>query len=140
MDFDTPEQVHEAYCEANIKNTEEFTIEQYNELYAESLFKEADTNHNGIISVKEERDAHRNPLIGSLLKPIAGETTDQYKERVLDILNKYSKVTNTENGKFEKIRELLKQRIETLLGTRYMLNQDKPIEEVLYDAVKDIIE
>ena len=114
------------------------TREEYNELYAQFEFDEADTNHNGIISKKEELDAHKNAKIGSLLMPIAGEKTEEYKERVLDILNKYSKVTSEQNGKFQKIRELLKRRSENLLGTRYNINQDEMDE--LYAKVKDIIE
>lgn len=115
------------------------TQEEYNELYAEFEFNEADTNHNGIISHKEEYDAHKNPKIGSLLKPVAGETIEQYKNRVLDILNKYSKVTNTYNGKFEKIRKLLLRRSENLLGTRYNTEKEVLINE-LYPSVQNIIE
>ena len=115
------------------------TQEQYNELYAEFEFNEADTNHNGIISYKEEKDAHKNAKIGSLLKPIAGENIEQYKARVLDILNKYSKVTNTYNGKFEKIRALLVRRSDNLLGTRYNTEKDILIHE-LYPSVQDIME
>ena len=112
--------------------------EKYNELYAKFEFEEADTNHNGIISRKEEKDAHKNAKIGSLLKPIAGETIEKYKERILDILNKYSKVTTEQNGKFQKIRELLKRRCENLLGTRYNINQDET--DKLYDDIKEIFE
>lgn len=115
------------------------TQEQYNELYAEFEFNEADTNHNGIISHKEEIFAHKNPKIGSLLKPITGETIEQYKNRVLDILNKFSKVTNTYNGKFEKIRKLLLRRSENLLGTRYNTEKDILIND-LYPSVQNIIE
>ena len=50
--------------------------EEYNELYAEFEFDEADKNHNGVIS-KKELDAHKNAKIGSLLKPIAGETLEK---------------------------------------------------------------
>ena len=114
------------------------TREEYNELYAEFEFNEADINHNGIISRKEERYAHKNAKIGSLLMPIAGETVEEYKVRILEILNKYSKVTTENNGKFQKIRELLKRRSETLLGTRYNINQDETDE--LYSEVKEIIE
>jgi hypothetical protein len=124
----------------NTDNTETniITQEQYNELYAEFEFNEADTNHNGIISRKEEINAHKNPKIGSLLKPIAGETIEQYKERVLDIINKYSKVTNTYNGKFEKIRKLLIRRSENLLGTRYNTEKEIIIND-FYLPLKDII-
>ena len=60
------------------------TREEYNELYAEFEFNEADINHNGIISRKEERYAHKNAKIGSLLMPIAGEKIeDQSKVRIL---------------------------------------------------------
>ena len=79
-----------------------FSREEYNELYAEFEFEEADKNHNGVISKKEELDAHKNAKIGSLLKPIVGETLEEYKKRVIDILNKYSKVTSEHNGKFQK--------------------------------------
>lgn len=113
--------------------------EQYNELYAEFEFNEADTNHNGIISRKEEVNAHRNPKIGSLLKPIAGENVEQYKNRVLDILNKYSKVTNNYNGKFDKIRKLLLRRSENLLGTRYNTERNISVND-LYLSVKNIIQ
>ena len=115
-----------------------FSREEYNELYAEFEFEEADTNHNGVISKKEELDAHKNAKIGSLLKPIVGETLEEYKERILDILNKYSKVTTEQNGKFQKVRELLKRRCENLLGTRYNINQDET--DVLYDNIKEIFE
>lgn len=118
--------------------SKKLTKEEYNELYAEFEFEEADKNHNGIISKKEEVDAHKNAKIGSLLKPIAGETIDKYKERILDILNKYSKVTSEHNGKFQKIRELLKRRSENLLGTRYDINQDEI--DKLYGDIKDIFE
>ena len=123
----------------NTENKNMLSQEEYNELYAEFEFNEADTNHNGIISRKEEIEAHKNPKIGSLLKPIAGETIEQYKERVLDIINKYSKVTNTYNGKFEKIRKLLIRRSENLLGTRYNSKKDILIND-LYISVKDIFE
>ena len=124
----------------NKENTETnmLTQEQYNELYAEFEFNEADTNHNGIISRKEEINAHKNPKIGSLLKPIAGETMNEYKDRVIDILNKYSKVTSEQNGKFQKIRELLKRRCENLLGTRYNISRDEI--DVLYNDIKEIFE
>ena len=112
--------------------------EEYNELYAEFEFEEADTNHNGIISKKEEYNAHKNAKIGSLLKPIVGETLEEYKNRVIDILNKYSKVTTEQNGKFQKIRELLKRRRENLLGTRYNINSDEA--EELYNNIKEIFE
>lgn len=115
-----------------------FSIEEYNELYAEFEFEEADTNHNGVISKKEELDAHKNAKIGSLLKPIVGETLEEYKKRVIDILNKYSKVTTEHNGKFQKIRELLKRRSDNLLGTRYNINRDETVE--LYNELKGIIE
>ena len=111
--------------------------EEYNELYAEFEFNEADTNHNGIISKKEERYAHKNAKIGSLLMPIAGEKMEEYKTRVLDILNKYSKVATESKGKFQKIRELLKRRSENLLGTRYSINQDETDE--LYGELIKII-
>ena len=114
------------------------TREEYNELYAEFEFNEADSNHNGVISRKEELDAHKNAKIGSLMKPIAGENIEKYKERILDILNKFSKVTSEQNGKFQKIRELLKRRSENLLGTRYDINQDETDE--LYDNIKEIYE
>lgn len=114
------------------------SIEEYNELYAEFEFNEADSNHNGIISQKEEVDAHKNAKIGSLLKPIAGEKYEEYKQRVLDILNKYSKVTTETNGKFIKIRELLKRRSDNLLGTRYNIDQDEA--DILYDDIKEIYE
>ena len=125
----------------NLENNEiiELSLEEYNELYAEFEFNEADTNHNGIISSKEELNAHKNAKIGSLLKPGAGENLEQYKNRVLDILNKYSKVTNTYNGKFEKIRKLLLRRSENLLGTRYNTERDVIIND-LYPSVKDIID
>ena len=125
----------------NLENNEiiELSQEEYNELYAEFEFNEADTNHNGIISSKEELNAHKNAKIGSLLKPVAGENLEQYKNRVLDILNKYSKVTNTYNGKFEKIRKLLLRRSENLLGTRYNTERDAIIND-LYPSVKNIIE
>lgn len=125
----------------NDKKTEQTTLsqEEYNELYAEFEFNEADTNHNGIISHKEEYDAHKNAKIGSLLKPIAGETLEQYKNRVIDILNKYSKVTTSYNGKFEKIRKLLIRRSENLLGTRYQTEKDIIIND-LYPSVQKIIE
>ncbi len=112
--------------------------EEYNELYAEFEFNEADSNHNGIISRKEELDAHKNAKIGSLLKPIAGEHIEEYKQRVLEILNKFSKVTSEHNGKFTKIRELLKRRSENLLGTRYNISQDET--DKLYGDIKDIFE
>ena len=112
--------------------------EEYNELYAEFEFEEADKNHNGVISKKEELDAHKNAKIGSLLKPIAGETLEEYKDRVIDILNKYSKVTSEHNGKFQKVRELLKRRCENLLGTRYNISRDEI--DVLYDDIKEIFE
>lgn len=112
--------------------------EEYNELYAEFEFNEADSNHNGIISPKEELDAHKNAKIGSLLKPIVGETLEEYKNRVIDILNKYSKVTTEQNGKFQKVRELLKRRCENLLGTRYNINRNET--DVLYDNIKEIFE
>lgn len=108
--------------------------EEYNELYAEFEFNEADTNHNGIISKKEEISAHKNAKIGSLLMPITGENLEEYKERVVEILNKFTKVIGN-NGKFQKIRELLKRRSENLLGTRYENNPDN-----LYIEVKSIIE
>lgn len=111
---------------------------EYNELYAEFEFEEADTNHNGVISKKEEVDAHKNAKIGSLLKPIVGETLEEYKNRVIDILNKYSKVTTEQNGKFQKVRELLKRRSDNLLGTRYNIDQDET--DVLYDNIKQIFE
>ena len=111
---------------------------EYNDLYAEFEFNEADSNHNGIISLKEELDAHKNAKIGSLLKPIAGETMNEYKDRVIDILNKYSKVTSEQNGKFQKIRELLKRRCENLLGTRYNISRDEI--DVLYNDIKEIFE
>ena len=114
------------------------STEEYNELYAKFEFEEADTNHNGVISTKEEYDAHKNAKIGGLLKPIVGETLEEYTKRVLEILNKYSKVISEQNGKFTKIRELLKRRSENLLGTRYDLNQEVPDE--IYDKVKDIME
>ena len=125
----------------NDKKTEQTTLsqEEYNELYAEFEFNEADTNHNGIISHKEEYDAHKNAKIGSLLKPIAGETLEQYKNRVIDILNKYSKVTASYNGKFEKIRKLLIRRSENLLGTRYQTEKDIIVKD-LYPSVQKIIE
>ncbi len=113
-----------------------FTQEEYNELYAEFEFSEADSNHNGIISKKEEKEAHKNAKIGSLLMPIAGENLEQYKNRVLEILNKYSKVTTQDNGKFQKIRNLLARRCENLLGTRYKTND----LDILYSEVKNIIE
>ena len=118
--------------------SKKLSIEEYNELYAEFEFNEADTNHNGIISQKEEKDAHKNPKIGSLLKPITGETIEKYKERILDIINKFSKVTSEQNGKFQKIRELLKRRSENLMGTRYNIIHDEA--DKLYAEVKDIIE
>ena len=114
------------------------TREEYNELYAEFEFNEADTNRNGIISIKEEKGAHKNAKIGSLLMPIAGETAEEYKARILEILNKYSKVTTENNGKFQKVRELLIRRSENLLGTRYQINYDEIND--LYSEVKDIIE
>lgn len=109
--------------------------EEYNKLYAEFEFNEADTNHNGVISPKEEKFAHKNAKIGILLMPIAGETFEQYNERVLVILNKYTKVINAENGKFTKIRELLKRRSSNLLGTRY---QPEDLD-ILYNEVDDIL-
>ena len=114
------------------------SIEEYNELYAKFEFEEADTNHNGVISKKEELDAHKNAKIGSLLKPIVGETIEKYKERILDILNKYSKVTKEQNGRFQKVRELLKRRCENLLGTRYNISRDEI--DVLYNDIKEIFE
>ena len=114
------------------------TREEYNKLYAEYEFYEADTNHNGIISAKEEKDAHKNAKIGSLLKPIAGEKLEEYKERILEILNKYSKVAIENSGKFQKIRELLKRRSENLIGTRYKINPED-IDD-LFIKVKNIVE
>lgn len=78
MDINSFYEKNKALFEDKAQSTEE-----YYKLYAESQFREADSNGNGKISGCEAKKAGENTLIGKLFKPKKGETLEEYKSRVL---------------------------------------------------------